>query len=251
MSTQQDIYDVGFENYPPKLNKDNYVLWFSRLLRYEKSKPNGKLIYNSIINGLYVKRMIHELGNLVTCLANDERFCYWGSGKKAKLFNEWERFISPDEESIESYYHCFSKLMNDFKRNKYFPEKIASNIKFLNNLQPEWKRHITIARQTKDLHEVDYIQVYDFLKMNQEKNGHIVVPRIANLNANQNRNGNVVATRAEGNGNRNNGNQVRCYNCKGMGHLARNCIVRPRRRDGTYLQTQLMIAQKKEARMQL
>ncbi|GJS08141.1 hypothetical protein Tco_0364937 [Tanacetum coccineum] len=45
--------------------------------------------------------------------------------KKAKLFNEWERFTSTDGESIESYYNIFSKLMNDFKRNKHFPEKIA------------------------------------------------------------------------------------------------------------------------------
>ncbi|GJW46959.1 hypothetical protein Tco_0078605 [Tanacetum coccineum] len=58
--------------------------------------------------------------------------------KKAKLFNEWERFTSTDGESIESYYHRFSKLMNYFKRNKHFPEKIASNLMFLNNLQPEW-----------------------------------------------------------------------------------------------------------------
>ncbi|GJY65551.1 gag-pol polyprotein [Tanacetum coccineum] len=89
--------------------------------------------------------------------------------KKAKLFNEWERFTSTDGESIESYYHRFSKLMNDFKRNKHFPEKIVTNLKFLNNLQPEWKRHITIVRQTKDLHQVDYTQLYDFLKMNQEE----------------------------------------------------------------------------------
>ncbi|GJU18717.1 hypothetical protein Tco_1146683 [Tanacetum coccineum] len=43
------------------LNKDNYVLWSSRLLRYAKSKPNGKLLANSIKNGPYVRRMIHEL----------------------------------------------------------------------------------------------------------------------------------------------------------------------------------------------
>ncbi|GJW73216.1 hypothetical protein Tco_0132586 [Tanacetum coccineum] len=45
------------------LNKDNYVPWSSRLLRYAKSKPNGKLIYNSIINGPYVRRMIPEPGD--------------------------------------------------------------------------------------------------------------------------------------------------------------------------------------------
>ncbi|GJW73217.1 hypothetical protein Tco_0132587 [Tanacetum coccineum] len=69
--------------------------------------------------------------------------------------------------------------MNDFKRNKHFAEKIASNLKFLNNLQPEWKCHITIVRQTKDLHEVDYTQVYDFLKMNQEEVNELRAERLA------------------------------------------------------------------------
>ncbi|GJW64603.1 hypothetical protein Tco_0116487 [Tanacetum coccineum] len=65
--------------------------------------------------------------------------------KKKNLFNEWERFKSTKGESIESCYHCFSKLMNDYARNKHIPEPIASNLKFLNNLQPEWKRHVTIV----------------------------------------------------------------------------------------------------------
>ncbi|GJV47494.1 hypothetical protein Tco_1437706 [Tanacetum coccineum] len=60
MSTQQDIYVAGFENRAPMLNKDNYVPWSSRLLPYAKSKPNKKLIYNSIIYGPYVRRMIPE-----------------------------------------------------------------------------------------------------------------------------------------------------------------------------------------------
>nr|GEU69513.1 hypothetical protein [Tanacetum cinerariifolium] len=89
--------------------------------------------------------------------------------KKAKLFNEWERFTSNDGESIKSYYHRFLKLMNDLKRNKHFPEKIASNLKFLNNLQLEWSRHVTIGHQTKDLHTTDYTQLYDFLKYNQKE----------------------------------------------------------------------------------
>nr|GEV70717.1 hypothetical protein [Tanacetum cinerariifolium] len=63
MSTQQDIYAAGFENRPPMLNKDNYVSWYSCLLCYAKSKPNRNLIYNSIMNGLYVRQMILELGN--------------------------------------------------------------------------------------------------------------------------------------------------------------------------------------------
>ncbi|GJY99976.1 retrovirus-related pol polyprotein from transposon TNT 1-94 [Tanacetum coccineum] len=83
------------------------------------------------------------------------------------------------------------------------------------------------------------------------QNELIVVLGIANPNATQTGNGNVVAARAEGIGNGNNGNQIRCYNYRGLGHYARNCTVMPRRRDATYLQTQLLIAQKEEAGIQL
>ncbi|GJS81224.1 retrovirus-related pol polyprotein from transposon TNT 1-94 [Tanacetum coccineum] len=182
-------------------------------------------------------------------------------------------FTSTDGESIESYYHCFSKLMNDFKRNKHFPEKIASNLKFLNNLQPEWSRHN--QKEVDDLRAERLAKTQDPLALMANsnnpfnypvfhpdlpssipnpgvqnvgnQNGLIVVPGIAN----QNRNGNVVAAQAEGNAIGNNGNQIRCYNYRGLGHLARNCIVRQRRRDATYLQTQLLIAQKEEAGIQL
>nr|GEU65533.1 hypothetical protein [Tanacetum cinerariifolium] len=158
--------------------------------------------------------------------------------KKAKLFNEWERFTSTDGESIESYYHRFLKLMNDLKRNKYFPEKISSNLKFLNNLQPEWSRHVIIIHQTKDLYTADCTQLYDFLKYNQKEvgnlngyndvqnvknqvilnavqnpiiqnvgnqNGLIVVP--GNANQNPNENGNLVVASSEGNATGHNGIQ--------------------------------------------
>nr|GFC32593.1 hypothetical protein [Tanacetum cinerariifolium] len=211
--------------------------------------------------------------------------------KKATLFNEWERFTSNEGE------------------------------KFLNNLQPEWSRHVTIVHQTKDLHTADYTQLYDFLKYNQKENflqqpmtnpedimdpttamnmalalmakafklnyltptnnnqrissnprnrqiaqpgmnmgqdrqmqmigvqnvGNQVAqnPRVQNDGIqNQIGNGNLVAVRAEGNAAGHNGNQIKCYNSRGVGHFARDCTVGLRRRDAAYLQTQLLIAQK-------
>nr|GFB16338.1 hypothetical protein [Tanacetum cinerariifolium] len=72
-----------------------------------------------------------------------------------------------------------------------------------------------------------------------------------NGNQNQIGNGNLVAAHTERNAAGQNGNQIRCYNYRGVGHYARNCTVRPRRRDAAYLQTQLLIAQKEEAVIQL
>ncbi|GKA38887.1 hypothetical protein Tco_0731438 [Tanacetum coccineum] len=235
--------------------------------------------------------------------------------KKAKLFNEWERFTSTDEESIESYYHHFSKLKNDFKRNKQFPERLRTDYTQLydflkyNQKEVDELRAERLAKAQDPLALMNYMQqpmpnpkdiidptaamnmalvlMAKAFKLNYStptnnnqrissnprnrqiaqpgnqvvqnavqnpgvqnvgnQNGVIVVPGIAN----QNGNGNVVAARAEGNANGNNGNQIRCYNCRGLGHLARNCTVRPRRRDAAYLQTQLLIAQKEEAGIQL
>ncbi|GKC43227.1 hypothetical protein Tco_1060949 [Tanacetum coccineum] len=79
------------------------------------------------------------------------------------------------------------------------------------------------------------------------QNGLSVVSKIAN----QYGNGNVVTAPAEGNGNGINGNPIRCYNCRGEGQYASNCTVKPRKKDVAYLQTQLQIAQKDEAGIQL
>ncbi|GKA25059.1 hypothetical protein Tco_0711092 [Tanacetum coccineum] len=68
---------------------------------------------------------------------------------------------------------------------------------------------------------------------------------------NQSRNVNVVAVRAKAIGNGNNENQIRCYNCQGVNDYGGNCTVNPRKRDIVYLQTQLQIALKEEAGMQL
>nr|GEX74223.1 hypothetical protein [Tanacetum cinerariifolium] len=199
MLTQQDIYAAGSENRPHMLNKENYVQWSSRLHRYAKSRPNGKLIHNSIINGPYVRWMILEPGDTNCEVPVNETFHVQTydelTDKELKQIEADDQPFRPFfsaflktsmqllivvkllrksgllllGESIESYYHRFLKLMNDLKRNKHIPKKIASNLKFLNNLQPEWCLHVTIVHQKKDLHTADYTQLYDFLKYNQKE----------------------------------------------------------------------------------
>nr|GEV69981.1 hypothetical protein [Tanacetum cinerariifolium] len=74
MLTQRDIYAAGSKNRPHMLNKENYVPCPSRLLRYGKSRPIGKLIYNSIINGPYVRQMIPEPGDAARTVPVPETF---------------------------------------------------------------------------------------------------------------------------------------------------------------------------------
>ncbi|GJY34084.1 hypothetical protein Tco_0418553 [Tanacetum coccineum] len=46
MLTQQDIYAASSENRPLMLNKENYVPWSSRLLRYAKSDADREIPVN-------------------------------------------------------------------------------------------------------------------------------------------------------------------------------------------------------------
>nr|GEU91729.1 retrovirus-related Pol polyprotein from transposon TNT 1-94 [Tanacetum cinerariifolium] len=361
---------AGSESRPPMLNKENYVPWSSHLLRYAKSRPNGKLIHNSILNCPYVRRMISEPGDANRKVTVTETFHVQTDDELSDM--ELKQ-IEADDQAIQT-------ILLGLPEDIYaaVDKKIASNLKFLNNLQPEWSRHVTIVHQTKDLHTADYTQLYDFLKYNQKEvdelkderlaktqdplalmansnnpyafpaphqdqsslnqnylqqpmpnpkditrislspcNRQIAQPgrnmgqdrqmqmvggnggnqfrqyagpnagnltgyndvlnignqviqnavqnsRVQNIgnqngligvqgdgNQNQIKNGNLVATRAEGNVAGQNGNQIRCYNCRGVGHYARNYTVRPRRRDAAYLQTQLLIAQKEEVGIQL
>nr|GEV92760.1 hypothetical protein [Tanacetum cinerariifolium]GEV94560.1 hypothetical protein [Tanacetum cinerariifolium] len=250
MSTQQDIYAASSENRPPMLNKENYVPWSSSIIRYARSRPNGKIIVDSLrMVQNDIKRMDVDDQAIQTILLGLPEDVYaavdsyetakeiWervrqmmkGSDigeqeKKEKLFNEWEKFTSTDGESIESHYHHFMQLMNDLKRNKHFPKQM-------------W------IDKFKMLEKIVGISL-DSVQNGGNQNGLVVVPRIAN----QNGTCNIIAARDEGTGNR---NQASCYNCRGLGHIARNCTARPRRRDVAYLQTQLLIAKKEEAGIQL
>nr|GEU81214.1 integrase, catalytic region, zinc finger, CCHC-type, peptidase aspartic, catalytic [Tanacetum cinerariifolium] len=195
-SIEAEYIAVWFQKQPPMLNKENYVPWSSRLLRYAKSRPNGKFIHNSIINGPYVRRMIPEPGDINHEVPMTETFHVQTDDELTK--NELKQ-IEADDQAIQTI------LLG-------LPEDIYAAVDSCETAQEIWLR---------------------------------------NANQNLNGNGNLVLARAERNADGHNGNQIRCYNCRGVSHFARNCTVRPRRRDAAYLQTQLLIAQKEEAGIQL
>jgi hypothetical protein len=227
MASQQDIHAAGAENRPPMLSKGGSSQWASRMMRYLKSKSNGKLLINSIVNGPFKPIQVLDPGDPNGTLpvqpfyrdqneteyteqdrqqivADDQTFHYivlglpettyatvdsevsahavWERVKRlmygtdigkqdmeTQLLKELCKFTSIPGESIESYYLRFCKIMNDLSRHNLSQTNIANNTNFLNELQPEWGRYVTIVYQTKNLHEVTYDQLYDFLKQNQDE----------------------------------------------------------------------------------
>nr|GEW31067.1 retrotransposon protein, putative, unclassified [Tanacetum cinerariifolium] len=318
------------------LNKENYVPWSSRLFRYAKSRPNGKLIHNSIINGPYVRRMIPEPGDINRKVTVTETFhvqtddeltdkelkqievddqaiqtillgllkyiyatvdsCettqeiwlrvqqmmkgfYIGiQEKRAKLFNEWERFTSNERESIESYYHHELKAerlaktqdplalmvnsnnpyaflaphqdqsscnQNYMQQPMLNPEDITDPTTAMNMalalMAKAFKlNYSTLTNNNQRISSNPHNRQITQLGMNMGQDGKMQMVRgnggnpfrqyagqnagnltgyndVQNIrNQNQIRNGNLMAACTEGNAARQNGNQIRCYNYRGV-----------------------------------
>nr|GEW25424.1 hypothetical protein [Tanacetum cinerariifolium] len=59
---------------------------------------------------------------------------------KTNLYWEFGKFTSHDEETMESYYTRFYKLMNEMIGNNLTVATMPVNVQFLQQLQPKWSR---------------------------------------------------------------------------------------------------------------
>nr|GEV15905.1 hypothetical protein [Tanacetum cinerariifolium] len=275
MSTQQDIYAAGSENRPPMLNKDNYAPWSSCIIRYARSRPNGKMIVESIKNGPYVRRMIATPGEPDLLVLVLESFHEQTDEELTE--NDIKR-MDADDQAIQTIILGLPEdvyvAVDSCETAKEIWERYSLATIISNQQQPSLNQNfmqppMTSLEDINDPTKAMNVALILFAKAMQltapsnnnprtssnprnRQIAQLYVRQVAQNQqgynalqnggiqgiANQNGTGNVVAARAEGTGN---GNQAMCYNCRGLGHIARNCTARPRRRDAAYLQTQLLI----------
>ncbi|GJW62785.1 hypothetical protein Tco_0112120 [Tanacetum coccineum] len=98
---------------------------------------------------------------------------------KTNLFWEFGKFTSRDGESMESYYSRFYKLMNELTRNNLQVTTMQVNVQFLQQLQPEWSRFVTVVKQSKEIDTISYHKLFDILKQYQKEVNDIRAERIA------------------------------------------------------------------------
>ncbi|GJZ41171.1 retrovirus-related pol polyprotein from transposon TNT 1-94 [Tanacetum coccineum] len=80
---------------------------------------------------------------------------------------------------MESYYSRFYKLMNELTRNNLQVTTMQVNVQFLQQLQPEWSRFVTVVKQSKEIDTISYHTLFDILKQYQNEVNDIRAERIA------------------------------------------------------------------------
>ncbi|GJT34746.1 retrovirus-related pol polyprotein from transposon TNT 1-94 [Tanacetum coccineum] len=85
-----------------------------------------------------------------------------------------------NKSTIVSLRHKYSnKMMNEMIRNNLTVATMQVNVQFLQQLQPEWSRFVTIVKQQHKLDEVSYHKLFDILKQYQKEVNELRAERMA------------------------------------------------------------------------
>ena len=78
------------------------------------------------------------------------------------IMDRYENFKMRDGETLEEAYDSFIVLNNEMKKNKLSRTEFDQNVKFVNNLSPEWKPFSRFVKQHKPLDELKLYEVCYF-----------------------------------------------------------------------------------------
>ncbi|GJV25669.1 hypothetical protein Tco_1378364 [Tanacetum coccineum] len=148
---------------------------------YESEKEAVHLLLTGIRDEIYSTvdacKTAHEMWIAIERLQQGESLNI--QDVMTNLFWKFGKFTSHDGESMETYYSRFYKMMNEMIRNNLTIAIMQVNVQFLQQLQPEWSRFVTIVKQHHDLDTVSYHKLFDVLKQYQKEVNEIHAERIA------------------------------------------------------------------------
>nr|GEX17135.1 hypothetical protein [Tanacetum cinerariifolium] len=194
---------AGSRDRPPMLAIGRYPQWQSWFLRYIDTRPNGDALRKYILNGPYKPTTIvvqvvaatddspaipehttletsmnmspankahfeseKEAIHLILTRIGDEIYSTVGASQTAQEM--WE--------AIKRLQQGESLNIQDVKTNLFWE---FVNVQFLQQLQPEWSRFVTIVKQQHKLDEVSYHKLFDILKQCQKEVNELHAERLA------------------------------------------------------------------------
>ncbi|GJX19687.1 retrovirus-related pol polyprotein from transposon TNT 1-94 [Tanacetum coccineum] len=246
----------GADNRPPMLDKDLYDSWKSRIELYMQNREHGRMILELVENGPLIWPTVEENDVIRTkkyaelsaagkiqadCDIKATNIILQGLPVDIYSLVNHHRVAKDLWERVQLLMQCTSltkqerELINDMNIYKMKMEQFQVNTKFLNSLPPEWRKFVTDVKLVKDLHISNFDQLYAYLEQHE-------------LHANEAAlcvNGNATSSR--GNTTSGQSRVVKCYNCQGEWHMARQCTQPKRPRNVAWYKEKAMLAEAQEA----
>ncbi|GJX13862.1 hypothetical protein Tco_0205620 [Tanacetum coccineum] len=167
------------------LEKGNYIPRESRFRRFLDNKlEDGERMWNSIQSGPYQRPMvvdptnptvpiIEPLSKMTKVDACKNAKEMWERIKRlmhgseitthvrhSRLMDEFDKFAAKERESLDFVHERLTTLVNIMDRNNVHPIPVAINTKFLNCLQQEWRKYVTMVFHNQTRSAVSYDVLY-------------------------------------------------------------------------------------------
>nr|GEW72001.1 hypothetical protein [Tanacetum cinerariifolium] len=100
--------------------------------------------------------------------------------RHSRLVDEFDKFVAVEGESLSSVYERLTNLMNVMEWNNIQPLSIPINTKFLNSLQLEWSKYVTMTRQNANIKETEFDNLFDTMSQYEP---HVIASKATKADA--------------------------------------------------------------------
>nr|GEZ09254.1 hypothetical protein [Tanacetum cinerariifolium] len=185
---------AGSRDRPPVLAMRRYAQWQSHFLRYIDTRLNGDALQKCILQGPYTPStvtipavpatddatVVPKRTTIETILNMSlENKAHYESKKEAihLLLTGIRDEIYLTANACKTAHEIW--IANETTGNNLTVAMMQVNVQFLQQLQPEWSRFVTIVKQQHNLDTVSYQKLFDVLKQYQKEVNEIYAERIA------------------------------------------------------------------------